>query len=81
MKNRLNWDAIADFMLDGKAPIGPKLFIILALAYIISPADVLPDVFPIIGWIDDLGLAGIAIFILSRSVSRYISGKGKGLGA
>ena len=69
MKNRLNWDAIADFMLDGKAPIGPKLFIILAIVYIISPVDVLPDVFPIIGWIDDLGLTGIAIFILSRAVN------------
>jgi uncharacterized membrane protein YkvA (DUF1232 family) len=77
MKKNLNWDAIVDFMLDGKAPIGPKLFIILAIVYIISPADVLPDVFPIIGWIDDLGLTGIAIFILSRAVNRYISGKDK----
>jgi len=81
MKNKLDWDAIVDFVLDKKAPIGPKLFIILALVYIISPADVLPDVFPIIGWIDDLGLTGIAIFILSRAVNHYISGKDKGIGA
>ncbi len=81
MKSKLNWGTIVDFMLDRKAPLGPKLFVALALVYIIFPADVLPDVFPIIGWIDDLGLASIAVFILSRAVNRYISGKDKKTGA
>ncbi len=28
----------------------------LALLYILSPLDLLPDTFPIIGWLDDLGV-------------------------
>lgn len=29
---------------------------LLALLYIISPLDLIPDVIPVIGWLDDLGV-------------------------
>ena len=41
------------------------VFIILAILYIISPIDLIPDIIPIIGWIDDIvvGLIAVTIFL------------------
>jgi uncharacterized membrane protein YkvA (DUF1232 family) len=39
------------------------LIIILAVLYIISPIDLLPDVIPVVGWIDDVVVALTAISI------------------
>ena len=33
---------------------------LLLIAYILSPVDLIPDVIPVIGWIDDL-IAGIIL--------------------
>lgn len=38
------------------------LFIALAILYVIWPLDVLPDVIPVIGWIDDLIVILLAIY-------------------
>ena len=48
----------------------------LWLLYVVSPIDLLPDVFPVIGWVDDLlALAGVYWFIrrLQTQVSKYAS--------
>ena len=42
----------------------PVLLIIIALVYIISPYDLLPDFFPVTGWFDDAFLMGILIYYL-----------------
>ena len=42
------------------------LLIIIALLYIISPLDFLPDVLPIWGWLDDGFLLGILLYYLRR---------------
>lgn len=37
---------------------------ILVLIYILSPIDGLPDVIPILGWLDDAFLAGLLVYFL-----------------
>lgn len=37
-------------------PKAQLLLFIFTIAYIVSPVDFIPDVMPIIGWADDLGL-------------------------
>ena len=35
-----------------------KLLPIMAVIYVVSPLDVLPDIIPVVGWVDDLIVAG-----------------------
>ena len=42
--------------LKSKAPWKRAIITLLALLYIISPLDLIPDVIPMIGWLDDLGV-------------------------
>ena len=46
------------------APGVAKLVALLAAVYIISPVDLVPDVIPILGWIDD-GVISILLFKLA----------------
>ncbi len=39
---------------------------LLAVAYDVSPVDVIPDVLPVVGWMDDVVVTGLALFNLFR---------------
>lgn len=43
------------------------LWIILALVYILSPYDLLPDIFPIGGWLDD----GVILFFVVQYLIKF----------
>ena len=40
--------------------------ILASAAYLVSPIDVSPDIFPIVGWIDDGIIAGLLVAELSQ---------------
>ena len=44
---------ILRLMLDRRVPIWSKLIIPGGLVYILSPIDFIPDIIPILGWLDD----------------------------
>jgi uncharacterized membrane protein YkvA (DUF1232 family) len=46
------------------APSVAKLVAVLAAVYIISPVDLVPDVLPILGWLDD-GVISVLLFKLA----------------
>lgn len=43
-----------------KGAWGPRLFALLAVIYVIVPIDLIPDIAPIVGWLDDVGAATAA---------------------
>ncbi len=45
-----------------------------SLIYLIGPVDILPDVFPIIGWIDD----GLVATLLVTELSQFLGDRLKG---
>lgn len=59
------------FLRDPAAPKLPKFMALLAVLYVVIPADVIPDVIPILGWLDDLGLTGVALGYLATKAAKY----------
>jgi uncharacterized membrane protein YkvA (DUF1232 family) len=51
------------------SPLG-KLVVFLAAIYVVMPVDLIPDV-PFIGWLDDIGVMGLATAWLARMASKY----------
>lgn len=43
------------------------LYVLAAIIYILSPIDFVPDVIPIIGWLDDVGVLGLLGYSLLSS--------------
>ena len=62
--------ALLRYFRDRDASILGKLFVLAAAFYVVWPADLIPDV-PVIGWLDDIGVMGLATAWLSRVIGRY----------
>ena len=50
---------------------------LFAIAYILFPADILPDVIPVIGQIDDAAVLLICLYLLEKDLYRYKEWKDK----
>ena len=59
---RITWRLLRE----PRVPALTKLIPILAAAYVVSPLDFIPDVLPVIGQLDDLGIIFIAIEVFLR---------------
>jgi uncharacterized membrane protein YkvA (DUF1232 family) len=54
-----------------------KVFVFITLAYALSPIDLIPDFIPILGYIDDLILLPITIFISIKLIGNSLWEKSK----
>ena len=50
---------------------GKKITVIIALLYIISPIDLIPDAIPFLGMLDDVLVAGYALKQIADELARY----------
>jgi len=57
------------YLTGGKATGADKVLVIAALAYLISPIDLIPDAIPVLGWLDDVALASFVLQYLSRKIA------------
>jgi uncharacterized membrane protein YkvA (DUF1232 family) len=56
-----------------------RWFIILgSLLYIVSPIDLSPDVFPVLGWLDDGLLTTLIVTEVAQSLMAYMKSKKAG---
>lgn len=62
---------------DQKVPLASKSIIAAALAYFVFPADSIPDITPIIGYSDDLGILLVSLSHLIKYVTPEILKKAK----
>ncbi len=59
------------YLRDPSAPLLPKLMMVLSVIYVLVPTDLVPDLIPIVGWLDDAGLVTIALGWLWASLARH----------
>jgi uncharacterized membrane protein YkvA (DUF1232 family) len=59
------------YMRDKRVPRWRKLVGVAALVYFVVPTDALPDLVPILGWLDDVGVLSAAALFTVREVQRY----------
>jgi uncharacterized membrane protein YkvA (DUF1232 family) len=50
---------------------GRKVLLLLAVLYVVSPIDAIPDVIPVIGWLDDIGVLGLAATMLINDARTF----------
>lgn len=70
-------------LFDKEVPVENKGALIAALAYVVSPIDLIPDTIPVAGWIDDLIVMAMGLNkffetddeIVKAAVSRYWAGE------
>ena len=48
-----------------------KALIIFALAYFVSPLDVIPDTIPVVGYLDDALLVGYVVHRMSDDIAKF----------
>jgi uncharacterized membrane protein YkvA (DUF1232 family) len=53
---------------DPRAPRAAKLTALLAVLYVLSPVDLIPDVVPLLGWLDD----GVVAMLLLRLAVQFL---------
>ena len=53
-------------------PLFSKLFTVLVVGYALSPLDLIPDMIPVLGYLDDLILVPIGIYLALKTVPASI---------
>jgi uncharacterized membrane protein YkvA (DUF1232 family) len=63
--------AMTRLLRDGRAALWAKLLVVATMLYVVFPFDLLPDLAPFVGWIDDVGLVVVMRLLLYRQVEPY----------
>jgi uncharacterized membrane protein YkvA (DUF1232 family) len=54
-----------------EVPFWRKALVLVALGYAVLPVDAIPDVIPVIGWLDDVGVVAAITAYLARDIRRF----------
>ena len=57
---------------DRRTPLTAKLILAAAALYVISPIDILPDLIPILGQMDDVAIVGLALELFFKQVPPWL---------
>jgi uncharacterized membrane protein YkvA (DUF1232 family) len=63
--------AILRFLRDSRASPASKIFFLVAILYVAFPLDLVPDVAPVIGWLDDAGVFTASLAWIMNRVAKY----------
>lgn len=59
------------YFKDSGVPGWRKLVALFAVLYVASPVDAIPDVLPIIGWLDDVGVMAAIGWFFVREIDSH----------
>jgi uncharacterized membrane protein YkvA (DUF1232 family) len=58
---------------DARTPWYAKAFALLVLAYALSPIDLIPDFIPVLGYVDDLILVPLGMYLAWKMIPREVA--------
>ena len=61
---------VLDYIRDPSVALWRKASGLMAAVYVVWPIDLIPD-FPLIGWVDDLGVASGVAWFLIRDIRKH----------
>lgn len=61
----------ARYFKDPSVSMMRKLVALIAVVYVVSPIDAVPDVLPIVGWLDDVGVMGAIGWFFVREINSH----------
>ncbi|RMW99921.1 DUF1232 domain-containing protein [Legionella jordanis] len=69
---RLQLRTLNEIRLDPRTPWIAKFIILIVVAYAISPIDLIPDFIPVLGYIDDLILLPLGIYLAIKLIPKEV---------
>lgn len=67
----MNLVQIRRYFKDSAVPGWRKLVVVGAVAYVLLPIDLVPDLVPVLGWLDDIGALSAALAFFARDVQSH----------
>ena len=62
---------VGQYFRDRQVSLWRKSLVLFAAAYAVMPLDAIPDIYPVIGWLDDLGVVTAVAAFIWRDVKRH----------
>ena len=66
------WMGLRDPNVPGFAKLIGLAAGVAAALYVVLPIDIIPDIIPIVGWLDDLAVLPLATYVASRLIPRRL---------
>jgi uncharacterized membrane protein YkvA (DUF1232 family) len=57
---------------DRRTPWYAKMLVAVVVAYAVSPVDLIPDFIPVLGYIDDLVLVPVGVYLALKTIPREV---------
>ena len=57
---------------DQRIGLAPRLIALALVLYLAMPLDLIPDLIPVLGYLDDILIVGLGAVLLLRSIPRHI---------
>lgn len=76
IESRIGWmgeaAALALALFDKRSPWTARLAAAAAIFYLIDPFDLVPDLIPVLGWLDDAIAVPLALWLATRLIPREV---------
>lgn len=67
----MNLRSLGRYLTDTRVPRWRRWLVLGGVFYAVLPIDLIPDVLPVVGWLDDLGVLAAVCAFFARDVAQH----------